>query len=125
MTPKRSLIVVATALLVLVAGVVRAEDKKYDSKYDNLDVEAILQNDAERNIYYACFMDTGPCPNEAAIFFKGHAPEAVVTSCRYCTQKQLEMFEKIVSWFVDNSPQEWNALIEKTINDARKQGLSF
>ncbi|XP_058799836.1 ejaculatory bulb-specific protein 3-like [Phymastichus coffea] len=124
MSPKRSLIVAAAAILLHVVGVAGA-DKKYDSKYDDLDVEAILHNDAERNIYYACFMDTGPCPNEAAIFFKGHAPEAVVTSCKYCTQKQLEMFEKIVSWFVDNSPQEWNALIEKTINDARKQGLNF
>ncbi|XP_001601446.1 ejaculatory bulb-specific protein 3 [Nasonia vitripennis] len=119
-------IVILAAGVCLVLALVQpstASDQKYSGQYDDLDVEAILKNDEERERYYACFMDTGPCHTEAAVFFKSKAPEAVVTSCKYCTDKQIEMFEKIVSWFVDNKPKEWNALIEKTINDARAKGI--
>jgi hypothetical protein len=65
------LVLAAAALhvLMMTTGVL-AEDKKYSDTYDDLDVDMILKDDAERDRYYACFMDTGPCHTEAALFFK-------------------------------------------------------
>nr|QJT73562.1 chemosensory protein 3 [Encarsia formosa] len=110
----------------LVAGILADEEARrglYSSEFDNLDVEAILNDDAERDKYYACLMDTGPCHSEAAVFFKDLVPEVVVTSCKYCTPRQLEIFGKIVTWYIDNKSKEWKELVVKTIEDARKRGL--
>ncbi|XP_011502677.1 PREDICTED: ejaculatory bulb-specific protein 3-like [Ceratosolen solmsi marchali] len=127
LVPSMRFLVFAVAALLVVMSTIDAadEDKKYSDAYDDLDVDVILKDDAERDRYYACFMDTGPCHTAAAHFFKNKAPEAIITACKYCTKKQLEMFEKIVSWYVDNKSQDWNILIEKTIQDAKKKGLKI
>ena len=65
-----TLILVTTVVVLLAVHNARAETKKYSAQFDDLDVSAILSNEEERNRYYACFMDTGPCHTEAAVFFK-------------------------------------------------------
>ncbi|XP_014212505.1 uncharacterized protein LOC106642287 [Copidosoma floridanum] len=115
-----------TRLLITVTmATIALAQQRYESTYDDLDVGTILGNSDLRESYYACFMDTAPCPTDAAVFFKSKAPEAFVASCKYCTDKQLIMFEKIISWYVNNSPDQWNSLVEKTIQDAKSQGLQF
>ncbi|KAJ8670412.1 hypothetical protein QAD02_001671 [Eretmocerus hayati] len=123
MASSKSRAAIAGLGLVLVLFGAAIAQEKYLDKYDFKDVEIILNNEEEREKYYNCFMDTGPCPNEGAEYFKSKAPEALVTSCRYCTDTQLIMFEKIVSWYVEHKPKEWNDLIEKVVNDAKKMGL--
>lgn len=67
---KRIVILVAGVCVILAAVQPSKADEKYSGQFDDLDVEAILKNDEERDRYYACFMDTGPCHTEAAVFFK-------------------------------------------------------
>lgn len=56
-------------LLVLMLGttlLVRAEDTTYTTKYDNIDIEAILQNDRLLNNYVGCLLDQNPCTPDGA-----------------------------------------------------------
>lgn len=58
--------------MLLLAGILAEEERRlYSSEFDHLDVDAILADDAERDRYYGCLMDTGPCHSAAAVFFKG------------------------------------------------------
>lgn len=57
------------ALLVLacLVAVVFAADK-YNSKYDNFDVEMLIQNDRLLKAYVNCFLDKGRCTPEGTEF---------------------------------------------------------
>lgn len=55
--------------IVLIA---HAADEKYSSKYDNVDVDAILTNSRLRNQYVSCIIGTSPCRTGAARFLKGN-----------------------------------------------------
>jgi len=59
----------------------------------------------------------GPC-------FTEHAAEAFVTKCRKCTEKQKKNAERVIEWYTENRPQEWSALVEKFIADAKKLNIS-
>lgn len=50
-------------LLVLVA-VVYAKADKYVSKYDDVDIDRILQNSRVLTNYIKCVLDEGPCTTE-------------------------------------------------------------
>lgn len=44
----------------------------------------------------------------------------IATQCRKCNERQKEMFDQIVVWYTENRPDEWNALIAKGVDDAKK-----
>lgn len=50
-------------IFTLVAGVLSEE---YTSKYDNIDLDAIIKNDRLLKSYIDCLLDRGKCTNEAA-----------------------------------------------------------
>lgn len=57
------------ALCVLCVSLVAAAaaapaDRKYTAKYDNVDVDRILNNDRILSNYIKCMMDEGPCTAE-------------------------------------------------------------
>lgn len=51
-------------------------------------------------------------------------PEALVTKCARCTEKQKVMVEKIVLWYAANQAEKWNKLIAKLLEDAKKMKLA-
>lgn len=107
-------------VLLTVFVYVHADEELYSDKYDYIDPREILNNDRLRAEYYNCFMDTGPCVTPDAAFFKGNFPEAIVTHCKKCTEKQKQNFEIMVEWYTEHEIQEWNALVDKFISDAKK-----
>ena len=50
-------------------------------------------------------------------------PEAAVTNCRKCTEKQKKNFAAIGEWFSKNEPERWNAFVQKATADATKAGI--
>ncbi|XP_012273359.1 ejaculatory bulb-specific protein 3-like [Orussus abietinus] len=106
--------VVAAAILV------NAEREFYSEKYDHIDVDEILANPRTRNQYYKCVYGSAPCVTAAAKYLKDKFPEAIVTNCKYCTERQKVNFGKLVTWFVENDEKGWNALLEKLIDDYGK-----
>lgn len=59
-------LVAIVAAIVAAAAVVRAAPapEKYTTKYDNVDVDGILNNDRLFNSYFKCLMDEGKCTPE-------------------------------------------------------------
>lgn len=57
--------IISVALICVLA------DDRYDTKYDDIDINAILENNKLREQYYKCMMDQGPCVTADAKFFKG------------------------------------------------------
>nr|QNL14939.1 chemosensory protein 2 [Aulacocentrum confusum] len=113
-------------LLVLVVSLmlaaVYADDEKYSDKYDTLDIDAALADDATRNKYFNCFIGNGPCTEDAA-YWKNNFPEAVVTKCAKCTDWQKTAFDKIAAWYAENDEQAWTALMEKSIAEAKARNI--
>lgn len=58
-------------------------------------------------------------------FFAEHAAEAFATKCRRCTEVQKKNVEKIVVWYTENRPQEWQAMVQKLMDDAKKLNIPF
>ncbi|XP_014489006.1 PREDICTED: ejaculatory bulb-specific protein 3-like [Dinoponera quadriceps] len=112
----------AAFLAVVVMAVVAEE--MYSDMFDHIKPEDILPNDELRNQYYNCLMDTGPCVTEDQKFFREHAAEAFVTKCRKCTDIQKQNVEKIVVWYTENRPDEWTAMVQKLLEDAKKLNIS-
>ncbi|XP_014212504.1 putative odorant-binding protein A10 [Copidosoma floridanum] len=98
-----------------------ADQEIYSDKYDYVDVDQILGNDRIREQYYNCFLDAAPCYTPDAKFFKDKFPEAIVTKCRWCTEKQKISFEKIVLHYTQKEPKKWEAVLLRAINQYQKK----
>lgn len=58
----KSCVFVVTVVLTLVAG------DFYNPRYDNFDVQPLLENDRILLSYTKCFLDQGPCTPDAKDF---------------------------------------------------------
>nr|WJJ63294.1 chemosensory protein 9 [Pachyrhinus yasumatsui] len=86
--------------------------KYYASKYDHIDVEAILNNRRMVNYYSACLLSKGPCPPEG-VEFKRILPEALQTNCARCTEKQATVALRAIRRIRKEYPKIWSQLVEK------------
>ncbi|XP_013187502.1 ejaculatory bulb-specific protein 3-like [Amyelois transitella] len=84
----------------------------YSSRYDDFDVQPLLENDRILLSYTKCFLDQGPCTPEAKDF-KKVIPEALETSCGKCTPKQKELIKKVIRAVMDSHPEAWDQLVDK------------
>ncbi|XP_005187784.3 putative odorant-binding protein A10 isoform X1 [Musca domestica] len=81
----------------------------YDSRFDNIDVDEILQQERLLMNYVKCLEGTGPCtPDGKAL--KETLPDAIATNCEKCTQKQKEGSDKVTHFLIDNRPEDWQRL---------------
>ncbi|KOB75936.1 Chemosensory protein [Operophtera brumata] len=101
------------ALLVLacMVAVVLAADK-YNSKYDNFNVDTLIENDRLLKAYINCFLDKGRCTAEGSEFKKA-LPEAVETTCSKCSDKQKGNIRKFIKVIQDKHPKQWDELVKK------------
>ncbi|CAH0401228.1 unnamed protein product [Chilo suppressalis] len=98
--------------LTLVAG------EFYDAKYDDFDIEPLLENDRILQGYTKCFLDEGPCTPEAKDF-KKVIPEALETSCGKCSPKQRILIKKVIRAMMEKHPDSWNKLVDKYDKDKK------
>ncbi|EAT42816.1 AAEL005691-PA [Aedes aegypti] len=100
-------IVILFALVVMVV----AQDG-YPTKYDNIDVDEILNSDRHFKNYFNCLMDAGPCTPEGNEL-KKYLPDAIQTACAKCTDKQRQITAKVAKFLIEQRPEEWKALRTK------------
>ncbi|XP_065073929.1 ejaculatory bulb-specific protein 3-like [Ochlerotatus camptorhynchus] len=81
----------------------------YPTKFDNIDVDEILQSDRLFKNYFNCLMDAGPCSPEGNEL-KRYLPDAISTGCSKCNQKQRELTVKVAMFLIEQRPEEWIAL---------------
>ncbi|TDG41358.1 hypothetical protein AWZ03_012225 [Drosophila navojoa] len=64
------------------------------------------------NNYYKCLIDTGKCTPEARELKKS-LPDALVTECSKCSEKQRQNTDKVIRFVIDKKPEEWKVLQAK------------
>nr|QFO46792.1 chemosensory protein [Cylas formicarius] len=80
--------------------------KYYSSKYEHIDVEAILNNRRMVKYYSACLLSKGPCPPEG-VDLKRILPEALQTNCGRCTEKQAVGALRVIKRLQKEYPKIW------------------
>ncbi|CAG9837575.1 unnamed protein product [Diabrotica balteata] len=80
------------------AGVIETTTKLqgYSTKYDNYDVQKILDSTRLVRRYVDCLMDRLPCPPEGK-FLKDIIPDAISNKCGRCNEKQKKQAGIILS----------------------------
>nr|WPO56427.1 chemosensory protein [Leucinodes orbonalis] len=90
----------------------------YNPKYDDFDIQPLLENDRILVGYTKCFLDQGPCTPEAKDF-KKVIPEALETSCGKCSPKQQQLIKKVIRAVMESHPEAWAQLVEKYDKDKK------
>ncbi|XP_019891877.2 ejaculatory bulb-specific protein 3 [Musca domestica] len=89
-----------------------ADEEKYTTKYDGIDIDGILKSDRLFNHYYKCLIDKGACTPDGREL-KRILPDALRTECRKCNDKQRANADKVIRFIIDKKPEEWKALQAK------------
>ncbi|XP_072942072.1 ejaculatory bulb-specific protein 3-like [Epargyreus clarus] len=97
-------------LCCVLAVVVTGE--KYTSKYDNMDIDEVLNSDRLYKSYFACVMDEGKCTS-AAKELKANLQEAFETGCEKCTEIQEKNALKVSKYLVNKKREDWEKLCAK------------
>ncbi|XP_066259551.1 ejaculatory bulb-specific protein 3-like [Euwallacea similis] len=103
------LLVVALAALV---GIVLADNPKYTTKYDNVDLDEIIKSDRLMKNYVNCLLEKGKCTPDGAEL-KRVLPDALHTECSKCSETQKKGSRKIMRHLIDNKPEWWKELEAK------------
>lgn len=101
------LALVAAALLACAAQAQR--HARYDSRYDYLDVDAILDSRRLVRNYVECLVNMKPCSPEGKAL-KRILPEALRTKCARCTERQRQSAVKVIKRLKSDYPNEWSRL---------------
>ncbi|CAB3231657.1 unnamed protein product [Arctia plantaginis] len=84
----------------------------YNSKFDNFDIQPLLENDRILLSYTKCFLDQGPCAPDAKDF-KKVIPEALETTCGKCSPKQKKLIKEVIKAVRERHPEAWEQLTQK------------
>ncbi|GLH12642.1 Ejaculatory bulb-specific protein 3 [Gryllus bimaculatus] len=105
---------VALCLALVVALVGAAPADKYSSRFDHVDVDAILHNDRLLDNYIKCLENTDDkgCTQEGKAL-KDVLAEAIATDCAKCTDVQKGFVGKIIPFLRKNRVEEWKRLQAK------------
>nr|ALG36156.1 chemosensory protein 3 [Sclerodermus sp. MQW-2015] len=96
--------------IAIIAVALAAE--KYPSKYDDVDVDRILQNSRVLTNYIKCMLDEGSCTAEGREL-KKTLPDALQSGCSKCNEKQKQTAEKVINHLRTKRPRDWDRLVAK------------
>nr|XP_012231377.1 PREDICTED: ejaculatory bulb-specific protein 3-like [Linepithema humile] len=106
----------ALVCLLAIATIVyvSARPDGYTNRYDNIDVDQILNNDRLLKRYTDCLLEkaNARCPPEA-IELKKVLNEALETECAKCSEHQRQIVRKVIRFLVENKRDLWNELKAK------------
>uniref|UniRef100_U5EWH7 Protein serine/threonine kinase n=1 Tax=Corethrella appendiculata TaxID=1370023 RepID=U5EWH7_9DIPT len=100
------------AVFALIAVAYAADDPKYTTKYDGVDLDEILKSDRLFNNYYKCLMDKGRCTPDGKEL-KRLLPDALKTECSKCSEKQRQGTEKVINYLIEKKGTQWKDLQAK------------
>ncbi|KXJ73744.1 hypothetical protein RP20_CCG015121 [Aedes albopictus] len=123
--------VVALALIAVIAA---QDESMYTTKFDNINLDEILQSDRLFKNYYNCLTDAGPCTPEGNEL-KRVLPDALETNCAKCSQKQRDAGTRAIKYMTESRPEEWKVLrarfdpenkyVSQYLADAEKEGIKL
>ncbi|XP_075981787.1 ejaculatory bulb-specific protein 3-like [Anticarsia gemmatalis] len=84
----------------------------YSTENDNLDIDAVVADDATLKGFSGCFLDTVACDPVSADF-KKDIPEATETACAKCTDAQKHIYHKFLEGLKTKVPGDYEAFKKK------------
>ncbi|CAH1125737.1 unnamed protein product [Ceutorhynchus assimilis] len=93
-------------------GLALADEPKYTTKYDNVDLDEIIKSDRLMKNYVNCLLEKGKCTPDGAEL-KRVLPDAIHTDCSKCSETQKKGSKKIMRHLIDNKPEWWKDLEAK------------
>ncbi|XP_014253147.1 ejaculatory bulb-specific protein 3-like [Cimex lectularius] len=99
------------SIFFLSALVVAFAAEKYTTKYDNIDLDVVLNNERLYKKYFQCLTNAGRCPPDGKEL-KASLPDALATNCAKCSKKQKEGSEKVINFIVEKKPKDFEKLEE-------------
>ncbi|XP_044758895.1 ejaculatory bulb-specific protein 3-like [Coccinella septempunctata] len=85
----------------------------YDtSRFDNVDIDAIIKNERLLQNHFNCFLEGKGCTPEAEEIRK-HIPEIMETCCAKCSDKQKENGKKMTEFLIKNKPEMVKQMLDK------------
>nr|ALS03842.1 chemosensory protein 17 [Ectropis obliqua] len=97
-------------VICCLAAAVVAE--KYSDKFDNIDLQEILENKRLLKAYVDCVMERGKCSPEGKEL-KEHLQDAIETGCEKCTEKQEKGSYTVLEHLIKNELEIWRELTAK------------
>ncbi|XP_051160736.1 ejaculatory bulb-specific protein 3-like [Leptopilina boulardi] len=89
-----------------------AEEQKYTTKYDDLDVDEVIKSDRLVSNYVGCLLEANPCTPDAAEL-KKNLPDAIANECASCSEAQKIGSDKFCQFLIDNRKEDWEKLEAK------------
>ncbi|XP_022910887.1 allergen Tha p 1-like [Onthophagus taurus] len=96
-------------LVILIAAVLVNAAEKYTTKYDNVNIDDILNNKRLLKGYTNCILDKGPCSPDGAEL-KTVLPDALATHCEKCNEKQKEGSKIVLRHLINKEPAIFDEL---------------
>nr|BCX55333.1 chemosensory protein 1 [Plautia stali] len=94
---------------LLFVGLALAKPDGYTTKYDNVDLDEILNNDRLYKKYFDCLANKGPCTPDGKEL-KEIIPDALKTACKKCNEKQKKGVEKVFRFALENKRKDYDVL---------------
>lgn len=91
---KNSIIIRFLWFFAFLIGFLNCEEE-YDSRYDNINIDEVLESNRLLTNYIGCLMNEKPCTEDGALL-KNTLPDAINTDCSKCTEKQKAASGKII-----------------------------
>eukprot|EP00102_Acyrthosiphon_pisum_P015348 XP_008185859.1 PREDICTED: chemosensory protein-like isoform X1 [Acyrthosiphon pisum] len=88
------------------------ETSSYPTRYDFIDIEAVMNNERIIKILFNCVMNQGPCTREG-LELKRIVPDAIQTECAKCNDRQRKQAGKVLAHLLQYKPEYWNMLVKK------------
>ncbi|KAK4885675.1 hypothetical protein RN001_001946 [Aquatica leii] len=99
-----------TFLLILwVTVLILGKEDKYTTKYDNFDVDTVINSPRLLKNYVNCVIEKGSCTPEGEEL-KRNIPDALQTDCSKCSEKQKQLTEKVLQYLMENELDYWKLL---------------
>ncbi|XP_030758434.1 allergen Tha p 1-like [Sitophilus oryzae] len=82
---------------------------KYTTRYDNVDLDAIIRSDRLLKNYVDCMVGRKKCTKDGEEL-KRNLPDALQTACSKCSEAQKAGSRKIIRHLITNRPQWFREL---------------
>nr|QEE83331.1 chemosensory protein 12 [Ophraella communa] len=94
---------------VVIVTADKQKDEKYTTKYDNIEVDKILNNDRLLRNYVDCLVHGTHCTKDGEVL-KKVLSEALKTKCEKCSEKQKKEAVKVITFLLKNKRDWWNEI---------------
>ncbi|CAH0590235.1 unnamed protein product [Chrysodeixis includens] len=103
--------IIILCLFVAVA-VARPNESRYTDRYDNINLNEILNNRRLLLPYLKCILDEGKCTPDGKEL-KSHIREALEQDCAKCTKAQRDGTRQVMGHLINHEQEYWNRLKAK------------